>query len=149
MAAAKDKSRAKPKPKQQSAEDEFYGSPAEKGDNIDSRKWEYEEGDTLAGEVVGTFEGDGDFGPYVGYIVKPNPEYTTEAGGDNSAVSEDDPLVWYVNDNSAAKRSIPRVGIEVGDKIRVDYLGLATAKKSGREFKDFAVKVAKFEASAA
>lgn len=117
--------------------DEFYGTPAERADG---RKWEYAEGDVLAGKVISTFEGDGDFGPYTGYVVEPLPEYTTEDGGDNSAVSKDDSLVWYVNDNSAAKRSIPRSGIAVGDDIRVEYEGLKEAK-SGREFKSFNVKV--------
>jgi hypothetical protein len=119
--------------------DEFFETPAE---SVGGRKWEYEEGDVLAGIVVSTFEGDGDYGPYMGYVIEPNEKYTTEAGGDASAVSKDDPLVFYVNDNSAAARSVPRAGIEVGDKVRVQYEGLKPAK-SGREFKSFNIKVEK------
>lgn len=124
---------ARKKPEQ----DEFFETPAERADG---RKWEYEEGDVLAGTVISTFEGDGDYGPYTGYVVEPNEQYTTEAGGDTSAVSKDDALVWYVNDNSAAKRSIPRDGINVGDRLRVQYEGLKPSK-AGREFKSFNVKV--------
>lgn len=112
----------------------------------EGRKWEYEEGDVLAGTVVSIFEGDGDFGPYTGYVVEPLPEYTTEEGS-SDAISADDPLVWYVNDNSAAKRSIPRSGIAVGDQLRVDYDGEQEAK-SGRTFKKFRVKVRSALASA-
>lgn len=121
--------------KVEAPKDDFFDTPAER---VDARKWEYEEGDVLAGVVVSVFEGDGDYGPYKGYIVEPNDK-TTEAGGDSSAVSADDPLVWYVNENSAARRSIPNAGITVGDEIRVEYEGEKEAK-NGRTFKSFNVK---------
>lgn len=125
--------------KQEAAADPFVDG-LDSGGTTDSRKWEYEEGDRLVGRVIDTFEGDGDYGPYTGYIVAPEVAHTTEAGGDNSAVSEDDPLVWYVNDNSAAARSIPRSGIEVGDRLGVKYVG-EEESKAGRMFKKFNVKV--------
>lgn len=109
---------------------------------IESRKWEYAEGDTLVGTVLDVFDGDGDFGPYKGYVVAPEQENTTEDGGNSDAIAADDPLVWYVNDNSAAKRSIPSSGIKIGDRLGVKYVGVETAKNSGREFKKFNVKVA-------
>lgn len=118
------------------AQDDFFGTGAEEAEG---RKWEFEEGDVLAGTVISIFEGDGDYGPYTGYVVAPMPEYTTEEGS-SDAISEDDPLVWYVNENSAARRSIPRSGIAVGDQLRVDYDGEQEAK-SGRTFKKFRVKV--------
>lgn len=117
--------------------DDFFKEGAAEAEG---RKWEHEEGDVLAGTVVSTFEGDGDYGTYTGYVVEPLPEFTTEDGGSNAAVSTDDLLVWYVNDNSAAKRSIPRSGIAVGDQLRVDYDGEQVAK-SGRTFKKYRVKV--------
>jgi hypothetical protein len=106
---------------------------------VEARKWEYEEGDTLVGRVLDIFEGTGDFGPYKGYVVSPEPEHTTE-DGNNEAVQEDDPLVWYVNDNSAAKRSIPASGINVGDRLGVKYVG-ERQSKGDRTFKKFNVKV--------
>jgi hypothetical protein len=134
-------------PKKQAPRDEFVDGLDNEEGQIDSRKWEFEEGDRLVGIVVDTYEADGEYGPYTGYVVEPEPEHTTEAGGDSSAVSKDDPLVWYVNDNSAAARSIPRAGIEVGDRLGVKYVGIETAKKSGREFKKFNVKVEKADAA--
>jgi hypothetical protein len=107
---------------------------------VEARRWEYDEGDTLVGKVIDVFEGDGDYGPYKGYVVAPEAEFTTEDGGNSDAVSEDDPLIWYVNDNSAAKRSIPASGISIGDRLGVKYVG-ERESKGGRTFKKFNVKV--------
>jgi hypothetical protein len=109
---------------------------------VEFRKWEFEEGDTLVGTVLSIFDGDGDYGPYKGYVVTPEQENTTEDGGSAEAVSADDPLVWYVNDNSAAARSIPQSGIAVGDRLGVKYVGERTSK-ADRTFKKFNVKVQK------
>jgi len=107
---------------------------------VEARKWEYEEGDTLVGRVLDIIDGSGDYGPYKGYVVAPEAEFTTEDGGNSDAVSEDDPLIFYVNENSAAKRSIPATGIAVGDRLGVKFVGEREAK-SGRMFKKFNVKV--------
>jgi hypothetical protein len=107
---------------------------------VEARKWEFEEGDTLVGTVVSIFEGEGDYGPYKGYVVSPEKENTTEDGGSNEAVSADDHLVWYVNENSAARRSIPAAGISIGDRLGVKYVGERKAKND-RTFKKFNVRV--------
>jgi hypothetical protein len=107
---------------------------------VEGRKWEYEEGDTLVGTVLSVIDGDGDYGPYKGYMVAPEAEFTTEDGGSSEAVSADDPLIFYVNENSAARRSIPGSGINVGDRLGVKFVGEREAK-SGRMFKKFNVKV--------
>jgi hypothetical protein len=109
---------------------------------IEFRKWEFEEGDTLVGTVVSIFDGEGDYGPYKGYVVAPEQDNTTEDGGSSEAVSADDPLVWYVNENSAANRSIPAGGIAVGDRLGVKYVG-EKQSKADRTFKKFNVKVQK------
>lgn len=130
---------AKSKATQAAPADEFVDG---LDNEIESRKWEYEEGDTLVGTVLNVIDGDGDFGPYKGYIVQPEPANTTEAGGDNSAVSEDDPLIFYVNENSAARRSVPAGGIDAGDRLGVKFVGERDSK-GGRTFKKFNIKVAK------
>jgi len=108
---------------------------------VEARKWEYDEGDTLVGTVVDVFDGDGDYGPYKGYVVEPEVDNTTEEGSSDT-IAADDPLVWYVNENSAARRSIPGTGISVGDRLGVKYVGERDAK-NGRTFKKFNVRVAK------
>lgn len=111
-------------------------------DEVEFRKWECEEGDTLVGTVVSIIEGDGDYGPYKGYVVAPEEDNTTEDGGSSEAISADDLLVWYVNDNSAAKKSIPSSGIAEGDRLGVKYVG-ERESKGGRTFKKYNVKVQK------
>lgn len=104
-------------------------------DKVDARKWEYEEGDQLGGEVVAIFDGDGDYGPYAGYVIAPKAG-STENGGKSDSISESDPLIYYVNENSAAARDLPPGRVQVGDILVVKYFGEKEAK-SGRTFKDF------------
>ena len=103
-------------------------------DKVDARKWEYEENDQLGGEVLAVFDGDGDYGPYKGYVIAPAAG-STESGKSDS-ISTDDPLIYYVNDNSAAARDLPPGRVQVGDILVVKYFGEKEAK-SGRTFKDF------------
>lgn len=104
-------------------------------DKVNARKWEYEADDQLGGQVVAIFDGDGDYGPYAGYVISPAAG-TTENGGKTESVSEYDPLIYYVNENSAAARDLPPGRVHVGDILVVKYFGEKEAK-SGRTFKDF------------
>jgi hypothetical protein len=98
------------------------------------RKWEYEEGDQLGGEVIKTFRGEGDYGPYTGYVVAAVLG-STEA---SQRVTVGEEIIYYVNDNSAAARDLPPGRVHIGDVLKVKYIGKFPSKKQGHQpFKKF------------
>jgi hypothetical protein len=143
---------AKAKPKS-------IGAAEESAEYTDGRKWEHEEGDVLEGTILEVSEFDGGYGDTIAFVIEPVVGLTTEAGGDDSAVSADDPLKWYAtrsNNNdgkpNAAYRSLPKVvksAIEsdemtslIGGTLRVEFVGEQNNPKSGRTFKKFNVNYA-------
>lgn len=135
------------------------GAAEESAEYTDGRKWEHEAGDTLEGRILEVSEFDGGYGDTVAFVVEPTVGLTTEAGGDDSAVSADDPLKWYATRSSdsdgkpnAAYRALPKAvksAIEsdettslIGGTLRVEFVGEQKNPKSGRTFKKFNVNYA-------
>lgn len=141
------------------AKPKSIGAAEESAEYTDGRKWEHEEGDVLEGTLLEVSEFDGGYGDAIAFVVAPTEGLTTEAGGDTSAVSSDDPLKWYAtrsnsNDGkpNAAYRALPKIvkqAIEsdetttlVGGTIRIEFVGEQKNAKSGRTFKKFNVNYA-------
>ena len=101
-------------------------------DVVDGRKWEYEEGDQLGGKVVKVFRGEGDYGPYSGYVIEAVAG-STESG---NAVEQGDLIIYYVNDNSAAARDLAPGRVKPDDVLKVKFFG-ERESKAGRTFKKF------------
>jgi hypothetical protein len=93
---------------------------------------EAEEGDWIAGTVTAIRSVESSRGGTFPLLVLDTPSGT----------------VAVACSRSVLEQKVEEKGIEVGDTVSVEYLGLSTSRKSGNEYHNYAVGVNKSEASA-